>query len=96
MRFLPVSLTTILVELADLDETLALFASLQNDPVEGIEETVPAARTLMIDSAPRRSARKHWSHGFPAAISRQKSRLRTISWKSPSTIMAKISPTWPN
>lgn len=40
MRFLPVSLTTILVELADLDETLALFASLQSDPVEGIEETV--------------------------------------------------------
>ena len=52
MRFLPVSLTTILVELADLDETLALFASLQNDPVEGIEETVPAARTLMIRFRP--------------------------------------------
>ena len=52
MRFLPVSLTTILVELADLDETLALFASLQNDRVEGIEETVPAARTLMIRFRP--------------------------------------------
>lgn len=48
MRFLPVSLTTILVELADLGETLALFASLAADPVHGIEETVPAARTLMI------------------------------------------------
>ncbi|MXN46585.1 5-oxoprolinase/urea amidolyase family protein [Shinella kummerowiae] len=48
MRFLPVSLTTILVELADLDETLALFASLQATPVDGIEEMVPAARTLMI------------------------------------------------
>ena len=54
MRFLPVSLTTILVELADLDETLALFASLQNDPVEGIEETVPAARTLMIRFRPEK------------------------------------------
>lgn len=48
MRYLPVSLTTLLVELADLDQTLALFASLQADPIEGIDETVPAARTLMI------------------------------------------------
>ncbi|MBB3526733.1 MULTISPECIES: 5-oxoprolinase/urea amidolyase family protein [Rhizobium] len=48
MRFLPVNLTTLLVELDDLDQTLALFASLETDPVEGIEEIVPAARTLMI------------------------------------------------
>mgnify|MGYP006146509005 CR=1 FL=1 len=38
----------LLVELADLDETLALFASLEADPVDGIEDMVPAARTLMI------------------------------------------------
>lgn len=54
MRFLPVSLTTILVELADLDETLALFASLQAVPVDGIEEMVPAARTLMIRFRPEK------------------------------------------
>jgi KipI family sensor histidine kinase inhibitor len=54
MRFLPVSLTTILVELADLDETLALFASLQAEPVAGVEEMVPAARTLMIRFRPDR------------------------------------------
>ncbi|MGV1917984.1 5-oxoprolinase subunit B/C family protein [Rhizobium sp. 22-785-1] len=58
MRFLPVSLTTILVELADLDETLALFASLENDPVDGVEETVPAARTLMIRFRPEKIDRK--------------------------------------
>ncbi len=52
MRFLPVSLTTILVELADLDQTLALFASLEADPIDGLEETVPAARTLMIRFRP--------------------------------------------
>ncbi|WP_034857886.1 5-oxoprolinase subunit B/C family protein [Sinorhizobium sojae] len=52
MRFLPVSLTALLVELADLDETLALFASLDADPVEGIEDMVPAARTLMIRFRP--------------------------------------------
>ena len=54
MRILPVSLTVVLVELADLDETLALFASLRSDPVEGIEELLPAARTLMIRFRPER------------------------------------------
>ncbi|WP_137130988.1 5-oxoprolinase/urea amidolyase family protein [Rhizobium sp. FY34] len=54
MRFLPVSLTVLLVELKDLDETLALFASLEADPVEGIEDMVPAARTLMIRFRPDR------------------------------------------
>jgi len=48
MRFLPVSLTALIVELKDLDETLALFASLEADPVEGVVDIVPAARTLMI------------------------------------------------
>ncbi len=48
MRFLPVSLTTMLIELADLDETLALFASLEANPIAGIQDMVPAARTLMI------------------------------------------------
>ncbi len=52
MRILPVSLTTLLVELADLDETMALFSSLTAHPVEGIEEMVPAARTLMIRFSP--------------------------------------------
>ncbi|MGV2126256.1 5-oxoprolinase/urea amidolyase family protein [Agrobacterium vitis] len=53
MRFLPVSLTTMLVELADLDETLALFASLQASPIPGIDEMVPAARTLMVRFRPQ-------------------------------------------
>jgi KipI family sensor histidine kinase inhibitor len=48
MRFLPVSLTVLIVELKDLDETLALFASLEAEPVDGIVDIVPAARTLMI------------------------------------------------
>ena len=54
MRFLPVSLTTLTVELADLDETLALFASLEADPVEGVTDMVPAARTLMIRFRPEK------------------------------------------
>ncbi|CAH0342883.1 5-oxoprolinase/urea amidolyase family protein [Rhizobium sp. CECT 9324] len=54
MRFLPVSLTVLLIELADLDETLALFASLEADPVDGIVDMVPAARTLMIRFRPEK------------------------------------------
>ncbi len=45
MRLLPVNLDAILVELADLDETLALFDALEADPIEGVTELVPAART---------------------------------------------------
>lgn len=52
MRFLPVSLTRLLVELADLDETLALFASLERRPLPGIDAVVPAARTLLIRFRP--------------------------------------------
>lgn len=44
MRFLPVSLNALLVELADLDQTLALLASLQRTPLTGVQELVPAAR----------------------------------------------------
>ncbi len=48
MRVLPVNLNTILIELDDLAQTLALMASLQSDPIGAIEEIVPAARTLML------------------------------------------------
>lgn len=56
MRFLPVSLGVLLVELADLSQTLALFASLRDEPVEGVDEVLPAARTLMIRFRPARIA----------------------------------------
>ncbi|HMO30678.1 urea amidolyase family protein [Enterovirga sp.] len=52
MRFLPVSQNALLVELADLDATLALFDSLSRSPVDGVEEIVPAARTLLIRLRP--------------------------------------------
>ncbi len=48
MRFLPINLTAMLVELADLDETLSLFTSLEQRPITGIKEIIPAARTLLI------------------------------------------------
>lgn len=52
MRFLPVSLTSMLVELASLEDTLALLTSLQTTPVTGIDEMVPAACTLLIRFQP--------------------------------------------
>lgn len=38
----------LLVEVADLDEALALFASLRDDPPAGVVELVPAARTVLV------------------------------------------------
>ena len=38
----------LLVEVADLDEALALFASLREDPPVGVVELVPAARTVLV------------------------------------------------
>lgn len=52
MRILPVRGDCFLVELADLGEALALFDALNNNPVEGIREIIPAARTLLISFDP--------------------------------------------
>jgi len=52
VRFLPVNLDALLVELKDLDETLALFDALTAEPIAGVEEIIPAARTLLIQFRP--------------------------------------------
>jgi len=57
MRFLPVNVDAVLVELDDLAQTLALLASLQADPIAGVDEIVPAARTLLIHFRPAALAR---------------------------------------
>ncbi|WDY59936.1 5-oxoprolinase subunit B/C family protein [Pseudomonas sp. PSKL.D1] len=58
MRFYPVSLDALLVELADLDETLALFDALQQAPIVGVQEVVPAARTLLVHFRPSQVSRE--------------------------------------
>ncbi len=40
------------MELGTLDDTLALFAALQAAPLSGVEEIIPAARTLLIHFDP--------------------------------------------
>lgn len=52
MRFLPVNLDSLLVELPSLDETLSLFGVLQAQALPGIKDIIPAARTLLISFAP--------------------------------------------
>ncbi len=54
MRILSVDRSTVLVELRDLDEVLALHAGLRSQPLDGIEEMLPAARTLMLRFDPAR------------------------------------------
>ncbi|WP_454674042.1 5-oxoprolinase subunit B/C family protein [Achromobacter pestifer] len=48
MRFLPVNTDALLVELDDLEQTLALFDALQTRPIAGVTELVPAARTVLV------------------------------------------------
>jgi KipI family sensor histidine kinase inhibitor len=58
MRILPIDRSTVLVELAGLDEVLALQASLTAVPIDGIHELLPAARTLMLRFDPERLTRE--------------------------------------
>jgi KipI family sensor histidine kinase inhibitor len=52
MRFLPANLDALLVELDDLPQTIALMTSLRAHPIRGIQELVPAARTMLIRYEP--------------------------------------------
>lgn len=53
MRLLPCADQGLLVELADLDEVLALYAELVDAPPDGLVDLVPAARTLLLRIDPR-------------------------------------------
>ena len=67
MRFLPVNHQSIMVELADLQQTLALLHSLQAQPIAGVRELVPAARTILVQFEPHKillvSSHSCKSHG---------------------------------
>jgi allophanate hydrolase subunit 1 len=67
MRFLPVNRQAILVELADLQQTLVLLR-LAGQPIEGVQELVPAARTILVQFAPPYHRRRNWCGALPAAI----------------------------
>ncbi|MBA2560555.1 MAG: allophanate hydrolase subunit 1 [Propionibacteriales bacterium] len=52
MRLLPSGTTALLVELDDLDEVLATYAALVDDPPMGVVDLVPAARTVLVMTDP--------------------------------------------
>jgi KipI family sensor histidine kinase inhibitor len=52
MRVLPSGSTALLVELDGLDEVLGLYAALTAEPVEGVVDVVPAARTVLLVTDP--------------------------------------------
>ncbi|WP_298806668.1 allophanate hydrolase subunit 1 [uncultured Pseudokineococcus sp.] len=52
MRVLPCGTSGLLVELDALDDVLALYAALEDDPPAGVLDLVPAARTLLLHLDP--------------------------------------------
>ena len=48
MRILPSGEHAVLVELDDLSQARSLVDSLRRDPIEGVRELVPAARTVLV------------------------------------------------
>jgi KipI family sensor histidine kinase inhibitor len=56
MRLLPSGSTALLVELDGLDDVLALYAALSDSPPEGVVDVVPAARTVLLMTDPRRTS----------------------------------------
>lgn len=88
MRFLPASDCALLVELDSLEQTLALFHAVQQDPPDGVDEVVPAARTLLIQYRPtavspsflaaRLQQLAHQDHARPAEAPMRAGRLVEI------------------
>ena len=52
---MPAGDTALLVELADLDEVLSLYARLDEDLPDGVVDMVPAAATLLLTLDPART-----------------------------------------
>lgn len=74
LRFLPVGPRALLVELPDLAATLALFDALAADPVPGVAEVIPAARTLLVRAAPGAAADGRLAAAIAARASRATAR----------------------
>lgn len=52
MRLLPSGTNALLVEMDDLDAVLGLYAALLDEPLQGVVDLVPAARTLLVVTDP--------------------------------------------
>jgi KipI family sensor histidine kinase inhibitor len=67
MRFLPAGSDAVLVEFPDLNRTLALFDALQAIPPAGVEEIIPAARTLLFRFDPHLTDRERLANAISSA-----------------------------
>ena len=56
MRLLPSGTAALLLEVEDLEEVLALYAALSEDPPAGVVDLVPAARTVLVVIDPARTS----------------------------------------
>ncbi|WP_029431963.1 allophanate hydrolase subunit 1 [Blastococcus sp. URHD0036] len=52
MRVLPSGSTALLVEVESLDDVLGLYAALVDEPLPGVVDVVPAARTVLVVTDP--------------------------------------------
>lgn len=52
MRILPSGTRGLLIELDGLEEVLAMYAALQDDPPPGVVDIVPAADTILVSTEP--------------------------------------------
>src|SRR5690606_32800317 len=59
MRFLPAADDALLIEVDDLDHAMALHASLVAEPLPGVRELVPGARTVLLRYEPATVTAEH-------------------------------------
>jgi KipI family sensor histidine kinase inhibitor len=71
MRVLPSGSTALLLELDDLDEVLALYAALSEQPPDGVLDIVPAARTVLLVFDPARTDPEAVEHAVSAVEPRR-------------------------
>ena len=86
MRFLPCGESGLLVEVEDLDEVLALYAELVEEPPAGVVDLVPAARTLMLRIDPTRND--------PAGVARAVRAVRPQSTHRPDSGLVEVPVTY--
>ncbi|WP_235561320.1 urea amidolyase family protein [Microbacterium sp. Leaf151] len=58
MRLLPMGERAVLAEVADLSAVLSLHAALAENPLDGVDDLVPAARTVLVAFDPARVSRE--------------------------------------
>lgn len=80
MRVLPCGDRAVLVEVADPTQALALYASLRADPLPGVVDVVPAARTVLVT----------FTEPTATAVARSLTDRRLVETRPPATRTVEI------